>query len=76
VEAQRARQAATEEGERRERMLRLVTGAIKQAGERDGLVAFREEIKRLSQQEGDRETAAALSYFLTREGLKLEKPPG
>jgi hypothetical protein len=76
VEAQRARNAAAEEGERRERMLRLVTGAIKQAGARDGLVAFREEIKRLSQQEGDRETAAALSYFLTREGLKLEKPAG
>lgn len=74
VQAERARTAAAAEGERRERMLRLVTGAIKQAGARDGLLAFREEIKRLSQAEGERETAAALSYFLTREGLKLDKP--
>jgi hypothetical protein len=72
--AERARTAATEEGERRERMLRLVTGAIKHAGERDSLSAFREEIKRMAEQAGERETAAALSYFLTREGLKLDKP--
>lgn len=76
VDAQRARTAAAEEGERRERMLRMVTGAIKQAGARDGLSAFREEMKRLSAQADARETAAALSYFLTREGLKLDHPPG
>ncbi len=74
VQAERGRKAAAEEGERRERMLRLVTGAIKQAGQRDALVAFREEIKRMAGQQEDRETAAALSYFLTREGLKLENP--
>jgi hypothetical protein len=76
VQAERARKAAAEEGERRERMLRLVTGAIKQAGERDGLVAFREEMRRRSQADEGRETAAALSYFLTREGLKLERAGG
>lgn len=74
VEAVRARKAAAEEGERRERMLRLVTGAIKQAGDRDGLTAFREEMRRLSQQPSDRDTAAALSYFLVHEGLKLDHP--
>lgn len=73
-EAERARQAAAEDGERRERMLRLVTAAIKQAGARDRLAAFRDEIKRLAQQPDERETAAALSYFLTREGLKLDAP--
>lgn len=76
VDAQRARAAAADEGERRERMLRLVAGAIQRAGARDGLLAFREEIKRLSAQTDARETAAALSYFLTREGLKLDRPPG
>lgn len=75
VEAQRAREAAATEGERRERMLRLVTGAIKQAGAHDALAAFREEMRRRSQQDDERETAAALSYFLTREGLKLDKQP-
>jgi hypothetical protein len=75
VEAQRAREAAAAEGERRERMLRLVTGAIKKAGARDTLAAFREEMRRRSAQDDERETAAALSYFLTREGLKLEHPP-
>lgn len=74
VDAVRASRAATEEGERRERMLRLVAGAIKQAGSRDSLAAFREEIKRLTEQESERETAAALNYFLTREGLKLDRP--
>lgn len=74
VAAVRASRAAAEEGERRERMLRLVAGAIKQAGSRDPLAAFREEIKRLTEQESERETAAALNYFLTREGLKLDRP--
>lgn len=75
VDAQRAREAAAAEGERRERMLRLVTEAIQKAGARDGLLAFREEMRRLTAQADARETAAALSYFLTREGLKLDKPP-
>lgn len=73
-DAERARQALAEEGERSERMLRLVTSAIKHAGARDQLAAFRDEIKRLAEQPGERETAAALSYFLTREGLKLDAP--
>jgi hypothetical protein len=74
VEAERARKLAAADGERLERMLRLVTRAIERAGARDELSAFREEIKRLTQQEGERDTAAALSHFLVREGLKLGKP--
>lgn len=72
VEAERARQAAAEAGQRRERMLRLVASAIQRAGARDDLTAFREEIKRLSQDDDGREAAAALNQFLTLEGLKLE----
>jgi hypothetical protein len=76
AEAERARQAAAADGERLERMLRLVARAIERAGRRDELSAFREEIKQLTQQEGERDTAAALSHFLVREGLKLGKPRG
>lgn len=74
VEAERSRKAAAEAGERRERMLRLVASAIHRAGERDDLLAFREEIKRLSRDDDGREAAAALSQFLTLEGLKLDRP--
>jgi hypothetical protein len=74
AEAERARTAAAANGERLERMLRLVARAIERAGARDELSAFREEIKRLTQQEGERDTAAALNSFLVREGLKLGKP--
>jgi len=71
VEAERARAAADQERDERDKMLRLVTAAIQEAGKRDSLQAFRQEIKRMSKDGGDTETAAALNYFLTREGLKL-----
>lgn len=75
AEAERARMAAAEEGQRRERMLRLVASAIKRAGQRDEMRAFREEIKRLSQDDDGRRAAAALNQFLTLEGLKLDGAP-
>lgn len=76
VEAERARNSATEDGERRERMLRLVASAIQRAGQRDELQAFRQEMKELSRDEAGRQAAASLSQFLTLEGLKLERPRG
>lgn len=70
-EAQRARVQADEDRDRQERMLRLVTTAIRDAGEQDSLEAFRRAIKGRTSNEEQREAAADLNHFLTREGLKL-----
>lgn len=55
--------------ERREQMLRLVTGTIKTVGKEGDMASFRAEMKRGGQK--DRKILASLNKFLTEEGHKL-----
>ena len=72
-QAERARASTDELRQVNEEMLRLVTKAIHDAGQRDSLDVFRNAIKRIAAQENKQGVRADLDRFLDQTNVRLPK---